>query len=333
MAELIGHQHILNYLKNALAHGKLNQAYLLHGPASIGKIKLVRTFLPHLFCPETKKNPCLNCAVCKQIENGNHPDLHWVKRENDARDITIDQVRRIKDFTSLTSTFVGGWRTVVLENAHELNDQAANALLKVLEEPLARTIFFLTTSRLKEVLPTIRSRSQTLALTNVSIAEIAEALLKRGVGEQAHVIAHSSSGLPGRALYLSLDNNFAERENKFVEKFLIFLSRTTWVELQAFINEELVEDNEITSIWDMAESIIDLWLAASRDILLMKIGLPGFIRNEIFKNKLQSIAQSKQVFEIFAIIKTLMFAQKKLAARANVKLTFEWLGFHLFRLV
>ncbi len=175
--------------------GRNVHAVLLHGAAGIGKKVLAFDLARARLCesPRADGRACGTCAACVWLQGGHHPDLRivvpeamaWLRQgsaddgddddgaesatatpEADAeggksikasREILIDQVRRLADFLT-TSTHRGGLRVVVLTPAERLNTAAANALLKMLEEPPAGTLFILTTDAIDDVLPTIRSR-------------------------------------------------------------------------------------------------------------------------------------------------------------------------------
>lgn len=164
-------------------------AVLLHGAAGIGKKGLALDFADALLCesPRGDGHACGECASCRLLAAGNHPDLRLlvpdalaslmgVERPEDAdaavesapdetreekgkasREIRIEQVRELADFL-MVSTHRAGWRAVVLAPAEALNAASANALLKMLEEPPPSTLFILVTDHLDDVLPTIRSR-------------------------------------------------------------------------------------------------------------------------------------------------------------------------------
>lgn len=162
---------------------RLPHALLLHGARGIGKRHMARTLAQALLCesPDAQQMACGRCAGCLLVAADNHPDLRWLVPEADqpvreeaeggddgaavaatkpakaSRAILIDQVREVGEFLSLAS-HRGGRRVVLLVPAEALNGPAANALLKVLEEPPAGAMFVAVTDELDRVIPTVRSR-------------------------------------------------------------------------------------------------------------------------------------------------------------------------------
>lgn len=144
------------------------QALLISGPAGVGKSALARTWAQVLLCesPLADGGACGVCGACHWFVAGTHPDYRVLSlQEKEAKDgesklataIDVDQARDTIDFVQL-STYRAGWRVVVIEPADSLNIAAANALLKVLEEPPPNTCFLLITNHPRRLLPTLRSR-------------------------------------------------------------------------------------------------------------------------------------------------------------------------------
>jgi DNA polymerase-3 subunit delta' len=171
------------------------QAYLFVGPGSLGKATVARRFAAALLCGGD--SDCL-----RRAGNGNHPDL--VAVEPDGRtSLTVDRARSAVAMASLAP--VEADRKVFLfEEAGMMNDEAANALLKTLEEPSRSTIFVLVAESEDDLPPTVASRSRTVFFGRVSDEEVIEALVARGVDpERAADAARTSGGRPGLALMLA----------------------------------------------------------------------------------------------------------------------------------
>lgn len=212
-------------------------AILLHGAAGIGKKALALEFAAALLCeqPQDDGTACGVCSGCRLRSAGNHPDLRVVvpdslarlrpapagegadgdeaaatpsdgpdeaggerKEKRASRDILIEQVRALLDFANV-ATHRGGLRVVVLAPAESLNGPAANALLKLLEEPAPGTVFVLTSDALDRVLPTIRSRCVLLRVPAPTWDEAQAWLTHQGVPQAAEALA-ASGGAPWPAL-------------------------------------------------------------------------------------------------------------------------------------
>ncbi|CAD5377500.1 DNA polymerase III subunit delta' [Pseudomonas sp. OF001] len=133
-------------------------AYLLHGPAGIGKRALAERLAALLLCAApTAEGACGGCKACLLLRAGTHPDFFDLQPEEPDKPIKVDQVRELVDFVAQTAQ-LGGRKLVLLEPAEAMNLNAANALLKSLEEPSGDTVLLLVSHQPSRLLPTIRSR-------------------------------------------------------------------------------------------------------------------------------------------------------------------------------
>lgn len=212
-------QDIWQRLTTLQASSRLPHALLLAGPGGIGKRRLAQAFAAYLLCQSPQlSSACGTCKSCSLLNAGNHPDLMILAPETDpktekkARFIKVDQVRELVDFAE-KSAQMGGYRLVLIEPAHLLNMQAANALLKTLEEPGRQTLIMLLSSQAMSLPATIRSRCQQVVL---GVPDEAEALawLRPQLGSQdaAELLLGLAEGAPLAALALRDSLWFGERE-------------------------------------------------------------------------------------------------------------------------
>lgn len=204
--DVIGHQRVLELLgKESIRPA---QAYLFVGPGSVGKATVARRFAACLLCPTGGEHDGA-CPDCRRILGGNHPDLVVV--EPDGKTVlTVEQARATVAAATLHP--VEGSRKVFLfEEAGSMNDEAANALLKTLEEPTASTVFILVVESEDEVPATVVSRSRPVHFGRVSDAEVVAAVEQMGVThEQAERAAAIAGGRPGLAMGLATRPEVAE---------------------------------------------------------------------------------------------------------------------------
>ncbi len=168
--QIIGHDRIKLFFRNAARKKRLFSTYLFSGPEGIGKKKTAIAIAAMLNCQAPENAPCGDCPACLKIREGNHVDVTLIEAEKD--EILAEQVESILDAVRF-APFEGKARVFIIDNAHQLNPTSGNMLLKTLEEPGKGNYFFLVTSKPDSLLPTIRSRCQTV---NFSAAGILDSL-------------------------------------------------------------------------------------------------------------------------------------------------------------
>ena len=227
--ELLGQDAAQAVLARALRSGRLPHGWLLSGPEGIGKATLAFRFARALLAGSEAVGPSLalrqDHPVFRQIAQGAHPDLTVIEPERDPRtgrrksEIPVAQVRAATQALHATAA-MGGWRLVVIDGAERLNRNAANALLKSLEEPPPAAVLLLISHRPAQVVATIRSRCAKLSLARLPDALVQDWLARRAPGldaEQRTAVTLLARGSPGRALeiasedWLPLYRRLAER--------------------------------------------------------------------------------------------------------------------------
>ena len=215
---IVGQDRALKQFSSARGRGALHHAWLLAGPKGVGKASFAREAATRVLAdaagPKVDAPGLVTPAdhrIAKLVQAGSHPDLRWLERllnektGNLARSITVDQVRALGDLFDLTPA-LSPWRVVVIDAIDDLEKSAANALLKMLEEPPANTIFFLVSHAPGRLLPTIRSRCRRLdfqTLDNDAMTSVlSRTLPDQKDFERARVIA-AAGGSVGRGLALA----------------------------------------------------------------------------------------------------------------------------------
>jgi len=178
MWSVIGHEWAVALLRRSLAENRVGHAYLITGSPQVGKTTLARTFAQALNCthPDADERPCDACRSCRLVSAGNHPDVPFI--EPDGASLKIDQIRALQRQVAL-SPVEGRWKGYILREMERATAEAANALLKTLEEPPSHAVLILTASEAEVLLPTIVSRCQTVPLRPLSQQAIAQALVSR----------------------------------------------------------------------------------------------------------------------------------------------------------
>ncbi len=329
---LIGHAQVVRYLDGARQRNELAHAYLLQGPEHVGKATLVREFLQGLFC-EAPPVPCGRCAGCCHVAAATHPDVWWVQVTAGKTQVGIEDVRELIRFTQLTS-LTGPWRVVVLPDVAALTPEAANALLKVLEEPGPGVLFFLLDHHHTSALATLRSRCVLLELGPVPARELVAGLLAHGVpGAEAEELSRLAAGLPGLALSLWADPTVLERAYGLAQVCVSLFTPGTWPTFQRFIETthgQAAREGDNQPVEAMAT--VSVWLEVARDVLLVRLGLPSAVRYQKLDRELHVVAERYSVLSLLKLCGLMRRALQKLQANANPRLTLEWLGLSISHL-
>jgi DNA polymerase-3 subunit delta' len=187
---------------------QMTHAWLFTGPAGSGRSNAAVAFAAALVCPTSG---CNKCAECLSVTAGSHADVELIRTE--GLSIKVDEIRDLISRASWAPS-VSNYRVVVIEDADRLTESAANALLKVIEEPGLRTVWLLCAPTLTDVLPTIRSRCRHLSLHTPSTKAVAKLLIERDQisKELAEFAARTSQGHIGIAKHLA--TNQQSRDNR-----------------------------------------------------------------------------------------------------------------------
>lgn len=203
LTRLAGNAPLKRQLELETARRGLSHAYILSGPAGSGKRTLAGLLAAALVCDRRGGAlPCLSCAGCRKAEGGIHPDI--VRVGDDGKDISVAQVRALRADAYIRPNEAER-KVYILENAQTMNASAQNAMLKLLEDGPAYAVFFLLAENGSALLPTVRSRCETLELAPVSPAQAEEWLAKAFPGRTAEEIRRAAlecQGILGRAAAL-----------------------------------------------------------------------------------------------------------------------------------
>ena len=204
--EVVGQEHIVQTLKNAVAMNMISHAYMFSGPRGSGKTSMARLLAKAVNCKSPKDGePCNKCGACGEINENRAIDLIEIDA---ASNRGIDEMRDLKEGIKFAPTTLS-YKVFVIDEAHQLTKEAANALLKTLEEPPSHAIFILATTEVQKMIPTIASRCQRFDFRKITASEITKKLEKVAKLEDAKIekealqlIALSSEGSLRDALSL-----------------------------------------------------------------------------------------------------------------------------------
>lgn len=214
-AEIVGQSDAAERFLNTLRSSRMAHAYIVCGPRGVGKSAFAHEMAKAILCrtPAPTAEACGHCNSCLKCDHDTHPELATLERLAGRQNILVEQVEALREEWFSLRPVESDRKVCLVLEADRMNEEVANRLLKILEEPSGDTVFILTTARLEALLETIVSRCQILRLRQVPEDEIAEALRRRHPTAPASAIrlaARLSGGSPGRAEEL-LDEDVLQR--------------------------------------------------------------------------------------------------------------------------
>jgi DNA polymerase III subunit delta' len=318
--DLIGNGWAVNALRQHLMTGAVRHAYLLTGPQGVGKATLAGELAQALICaaddPSTR--PCGQCPNCRRGAARNHPDVHWLESDSGLK---IDQIRELQRELAL-SPFEARCRVAILPDFEGASIEAANALLKTLEEPGPHVVLIITAAMEESVLPTIVSRCEVLALRPLAVAELASALEAGGTDpDDASRLAAQSLGRPGWAM--AWLNHPEEREHRasLADDGLRMLE-LSWADRFEYVqgvnrHKEAADNRRATA------EVLEVWLGLWRDVLHGAYGVDRQPCTPLPELEVEKLAARLGPGEAESVLRTIETALQRLGGNANPVLTLE----------
>ncbi|MCI0549830.1 MAG: DNA polymerase III subunit [Anaerolineae bacterium] len=322
---LTGHEWAVDMLKKHVINGP-RHAYLFAGPPGLGRRSLALRFAQALNCQTSADAgiPCGQCRDCKQIEAMQYADLTVVQAESEGGIIKVDQIRDARRMLTL-KPYMAKYRVALFLRFQEANDNAANALLKTLEEAPSYAVLILTADNPEQLLPTIVSRCEVLRLRPLGVEEVQRALEIRGLEiGQAKLVAHISGGRFGYALRLIEDDSLLDtREERLNElQNLISASR-----VQKFAYADKLSKDK-----DSMRHTILIWLSYWRDVMLRTAQAETPLVNVDRNVEIEDLAGRMNLSSARGVVNGLENALEKMERNVNPRLLAEVLLLDLPRL-
>ena len=291
-----GQTEAVSYLKGLVQNNALSHAYLFIGPSGVGKFTTAQVLAAVLNCENLGENGCGRCSSCLKIFRQVHPDVFYIEPEGNF--ITIDQIRELKN-RALLKPHEGNVKIFILDEVERLNSPAANALLKILEEPPPYLLFVLIAENLEALLPTIVSRCQLIRFRAIR-QDYLESLLVANYGrtdEEAKLVTRLTGGVYSETVkWTHFPEKFLKRERvlKILQDLPHFDLFRLLTEAENLISEVKESIDKIRSRQkeDLAKE------EKETSFLAFKKDLQEKHRREIYREELKSFQ------EIFSIVRS-----------------------------
>ena len=320
--QILGQQKAIDLLQGSIKIGQLSHAYLFIAPPHVGKMTLSLNLAQALNC-DSDDPPCGECSTCRRIAAGKYPDVQVIGVATEGKtDIGIDQIRELQAMASLPP-FEGKYKIFLIAGAEHLSIEAANCLLKILEEPLPSILLLLLTDKQHLVLPTIVSRCQCIRLTPLPMSSIKSILIDRYETDEqkAELVAHLSHGCLGWALSAIEDEQHLQHRTTALDAFNELM--------EASYTHRFSYASDLASAFGKnrshVENVFALWIDWWRDLLLLKTGNDEYITNVDYQSVLQGIAERCRLSQIQSFIQSIQTAAIQLGQNANSRLVLETL--------
>ena len=325
MWQIRGYDHLLKQIDRRLREGRHSHAYMLIGPPQVGKGTLAVNMAQAVNCLSPTDAPCGECSQCVRIASGQHADVRTisVRRDGDGpsrKEIGIDDVRDIQRQASL-KPYEGRQRVFIFDGAEDLSEEAANALLKTLEEPPPQVLLILVATTEGTLLPTIRSRCQRLEMKALPVEQVARELTVSHelAGEKADLLSRLSMGKLGWAISAITDPSTLEKRDEEMEK----ISRMSGASLEERFDYASGLASLHSKNREAAGEVLQLWLRWWRDLLLIKEGVGPYVTNVDLTSTLQTAADRLDTAEVVEFTRAILATIDALAHNANSRLALE----------
>ena len=325
MRGIYGNQQAQARLERAALGGAVSHAWLLTGPAGIGKTTLALEFVRLLQCTgrdPRSGEPCGECASCRKLAHGVHPDVTLIEPEKGKRTLSVEAVREMIRLASLAPT-EGRWRVFVIPDIERMVAAGANALLKTLEEPAPGVMVLLTSSEPEAVLPTVLSRCQIVPMTPLTPDEITRALVERWQVPEAaaQALAALANGRLGWAVRAAEDPGLREQRTHELEEIASLVAAPR--------DEQLRRVGALGTDVESARRVLELWTLWWRDVVLAAGGAGHLVTSGDLRRRAERLGARVGLERAEAFMRALLGAQLALEANANPRLTLEALALDL----
>jgi len=324
MWQVIGQDKILSLLDYSLKTNAIAHAYLIVGPRHVGKGTLAFNLAQALNC-DGPELPCGQCRSCQRIQEGKHADVTPIGLDSKT-EIGIDDIRGLQRIANLPP-YEGKCKVFIIDDAEYLSTEAANSLLKILEEPPQSVVWLLLVAEEEHLLPTIISRCQRLELKPVPSEQVQETLINsyKVEANRAKLLAQLCRGRLGWALSALANDDIFEQRSQRIDRLVSLLTASLG---QRFAYAQELA-NQFSQNRRAGAEIIETWSDWWRDLMLVKGGCQEAIINVDYEPVLKEQARGLSLSEIKGFLTSLCLLQEEISKNANPRLVLEWLMLNL----
>ena len=314
---------VYQMLQNSMRKNRIAHAYLFEGERATGKKETGVLLAKSLFCesPNEDEVPCNKCANCRRIDNDNHPDVHVI--EPDGLSIKKEQIQYLQEeFTK--KSVESSKKIYILVDAEKMTVQAANSLLKFLEEPVSDTLAILITEHSQRILSTILSRCQLIAFQPLPTELLRDKLEEQGIDAQTAAIVSQLTNSFDQAMQLGTDDWFAQAQRKVVKLYEVL--NQSRMKALVYLQEDWFNHFKEKEQIDRG---LDLLILIYKDLLYIQLDKRDAILFRTIEVQLEKYAlqcvQNKLTLQMEAILE----AKRKLMSNTNPQLVIEQLVLNL----
>ena len=321
---VLGQEQAKSLLHSALAHGRLGHAYLFAGPDGVGKTLFAQELAQVLLCRSEGERPCNACSDCTMVRHDRHPDLFLVQAAEEKRFITIEQARDMGHTLTLKPV-QSERRVAIVREAERLREEAANSILKTLEEPAPFGMLILTTARPRALLATIRSRCQEVRFVPLAPEHVLDILRRRDewADDDIQAAARFAQGSASRAIQL-LENNCLEMCNELLPAILALPNADVFALSDDLLGWARTFSKKLEPQRERVREVLGMLAAVYRDALALRANAPSeMCPDEKHGKTLADLAGRLSDRRILSILDTIWDARRQTDANAAMGLILD----------